>query len=464
MSASVPFSLVQLKKYIVINERVYDLQSFPHPGGMDILKPWFGHDGTAAFRLHHSTDILALAEKHFVGMIDASDPEWKKDVEEGKQKASAPSTVEGKRALLPPLAHVLNANDFRVAAEKVMDPPAWAYYDSGGDDELTLRENCEVFRRIYLRPRVMVRVDRVDTRCTLLGSNVPFPLYVTATALARLADPAGEVAIVRACHAAGNVAYMLPTLSSCSLDEMTAAGQSGQTLWFQLYVNPNRMLTADVTKKALALGCKALFVTVDAPQLGRRERDMRFKAPQKADLQKGDGNVRMEEGTSRALSSFMDPALCWDDLPWLVGLSQNIPLGLKGIQTGEDAVLAVRGGCRVIVVSNHGGRQLDTARSGAEALVEIVAALKEANLRHRCQIFVDGGVRRGTDIFKLLCMGADGVGIGRPVLHALASYGQEGVTRLLKMLQSEFEFCMASCGCRSLADINPSFLVFRQKM
>ncbi len=256
---------------------------------------------------------------------------------------------------------------------------------------------------------------------------------------------------------------MLPTLSSCSLDEMTAAAAPGQPLWFQLYVNPNRSLTEEVVRRAESKGCRALFVTVDAPQLGRRERDMRHKATLQPDLQKNDATVNKEQGTAKALSSFIDPSLCWDDLPWLMSLSR-LPVVLKGVQRGEDAVLAVRRGCKALVLSNHGGRQQDFARSGTEILIEVVEALKREGLREQCQLFVDGGIRRGSDIFKLMCLGADGVGIGRPVLHALAGYGQEGVLHVLRLLQAELEGCFAQCGCQNISQVNSSFVVQRARI
>jgi L-lactate dehydrogenase (cytochrome) len=383
MSVLVTFAAVVERDLIVLHGKVYDLRDFAHPGGLDILRPLFGHDGTAAFDEHHSRDFLALAQKHLMGTIDPTDEAWQRDV----KRAVPPRAVAGPappppaaQGSAPPLASMLNAADFRLVAEKAMSPSGWAYYDSGGNSEATLRENERVFERLWLRPRVLVNVKHVDTSCTLLGSRSPGPLYVTATALAKLANPEGEVAIVRACHRANNVVYMLPTLSSCSLDEMTAAAAPGQPLWFQLYVNPNRSLTEEVVRRAESKGCRALFVTVDAPQLGRRERDMRFKATLQPDLQKNDAGVKKDQGTAQALSSFIDPSLCWDDLPWLMSLSR-LPVVLKGVQRGEDAVMAVRRGCKALVLSNHGGRQQDYARSGTEVLIEVVEDLKREGLR-----------------------------------------------------------------------------------
>ncbi len=211
-------------------------------------------------------------------------------------------------------------------------------------------------------------------------------------------------------------------------------------------------------QRAEAGGCKAVFVTVDAPQLGRRERDMRFKAPQKSAVQEGDTQVDTSRGTANALSSFIDPSLSWSDIEWIAGVTR-LTLGLKGIQSGKDAVLAAQRGAKAILVSNHGGRQLDYARSGVEVLVEVMAALREAGLDRQITVFVDGGTRRGTDIFKCLALGADGVGIGRPALHGLAAYGEAGVVKTVTMLRDEFATCLMMMGCQGLTDIKAEMVV-----
>jgi L-lactate dehydrogenase (cytochrome) len=421
-----------------------------------VLEPYLGRDATAAFLSQHSLDMLAIVEKNLVGVIDRDDEEWKQEREAAKNRATDNGLL-ARRARLAPISHILNSRDMAQAAESVMDPPGWAYYASAADDEVTLRENEAAFGRLWLRPRVLVDVSKVDTSAELLGAPSSLPLYVTATALARLADPEGEVAITRAC-AKANVPYMCPTLSSCSLEEMTSARASGQTQWFQLYVNKDRAVTKDLLQRAETGGCKAVFVTVDAPQLGRRERDMRFKAPQKSNVQEGDRQVDTSRGTSNALSSFIDPSLSWPDIEWIAGVTK-LPVCLKGIQSGKDAVLAARRGMKAMVVSNHGGRQLDYARSGVEVLVEVMAALRTAGLDRQITVFVDGGIRRGTDIFKCLALGANGVGIGRPVLHGLAAYGEAGVVKAIKMLRDEFATCLMLMGCPTVADIEGEMVI-----
>jgi len=200
---------------------------------------------------------------------------------------------------------------------------------------------------------------------------------------------------------------------------------------------------------------KALCITVDAPQLGRREKDMRHKFEHEApDLQKKHtgGPVNKNQGTAKALSSFIDPSLSWKDIKWFRSITK-MAIVLKGIQCAEDAILAVQHGVDAIILSNHGGRQLDFGRSAVEILVEVMAALKSINAQNKIEVYIDGGIRRGTDIFKALALGARGVGIGRPTLYGLAAYGEEGVNRVLELLKEEFEVCMKLMGTPTIADI-----------
>lgn len=246
------------------------------------------------------------------------------------------------------------------------------------------------------------------------------------------------------------------------MDEMHAARQPGQTQWWQLYVNRDRELTKSVVQKAERLGFKGLFVTVDAPLLGRRERDMRNKAKMQADVQsKQKDKVPTNQGTTRAISSFIDPSLSWKDVPWLRSCT-SMPIILKGIQTGEDAVRSYAAGTDGIVVSNHGGRQLDHTRSGIEMLVEVMDALHAINADlDKFNVFVDGGFRRGSDVFKALALGAKAVGIGRPSLVGMAAYGAEGVDKVLQIFKDEMEMHMRLMGTPTIADMTPDMIITR---
>jgi L-lactate dehydrogenase (cytochrome) len=289
------------------------------------------------------------------------------------------------------------------------------------------------------------------------------PLYITATALGKLGHPDGELNLTRAAAKHG-VAQMIPTLASCGFDEIVDAARDGQQQWLQLYVNMDRSVTKRIVQHAEKRGIKALFITVDAPQLGRREKDMRqkFDAEDPAEQRKaGQGGVDRSQGAARAISSFIDPGLCWQDLKWFKSITK-MPLILKGVQTWEDALEAYDQNMAGVVLSNHGGRQLDFARSGIEVLVEVVTKLKEQRgltfPNDKFHLFVDGGVRRATDVLKAVALGATAVGVGRPFLYAFSSYGPEGVDRALQILRDEFEMNMRLLGAPTLKDVVPSMV------
>jgi L-lactate dehydrogenase (cytochrome) len=319
-----------------------------------------------------------------------------------------------------------------------------------------MRENHSAFHRVWFRPRVLVDVEHVDFSTTMLGTKCSIPFYVTATALGKLGHPEGEVILTRAAHK-HDVIQMIPTLASCSLDEILDAQQGDQVQWLQLYVNKDREITRKIIQHAEKRGCKGLFITVDAPQLGRREKDMRSKFTDPgSDVQSGH-ETDNSQGAARAISSFIDPALSWKDIPWFQSVT-SMPIVLKGVQRVEDAVKAAEMGVQGIVLSNHGGRQLDTAPSAIEVLAETMPILREQGLDSKMEVFIDGGIRRSTDIIKALCLGARGVGIGRPFLYAMSSYGQEGVERAMQLLKDEMEMNMRLIGCAKVEDLNPSLV------
>lgn len=324
-----------------------------------------------------------------------------------------------------------------------------------------MRENHSAYHKVWFQPRILVDVENVDLSTTMLGSKTSIPFYITATALGKLGNPEGEVVLTRAAHDHG-VIQMIPTLASCSFDEIVDARKGDQVQWLQLYVNKDRNITKRIVQHAEARGCKGLFITVDAPQLGRREKDMRTKfSDVGSNLQStGGDSVDRSQGAARAISSFIDPALSWKDIPWFQSITK-MPIILKGVQCVEDVLRAVEAGCDGVVLSNHGGRQLDTSRSSIEVLAEVMPALRARNWENRIEVFVDGGVRRATDIIKALCLGAKGVGIGRPFLYAMSAYGQAGVDRAMQLLKDEMEMNMRLIGASSIADLNPSLVDVR---
>lgn len=321
-----------------------------------------------------------------------------------------------------------------------------------------MRENHSAFHKIWFRPRVLVDVENVDTSTTMLGSKASIPFYVTATALGKLGHPEGEVVLTRAARE-HSVVQMIPTLASCSFDEIVDARQGDQVQWLQLYVNKDRSITKRIVEHAEARGCKGLFITVDAPQLGRREKDMRSKFSDVGSNVQASGGDKVDrsQGAARAISSFIDPALSWKDIPWFKTITK-MPIILKGVQRVEDVLRAVETGVDGVVLSNHGGRQLDFARSGIEVLAEVMPILRERGWENRIEIFVDGGIRRSTDILKALCLGARGVGIGRPFLYAMSAYGLPGVDRAMQLLKDEMEMNMRLIGAQRVEDLNPSMI------
>ncbi|KAG6840759.1 hypothetical protein C0991_004609, partial [Blastosporella zonata] len=366
-------------------------------------------------------------------------------------------------AARPPLDEILNLHDFEAIARLTMADKAWAYYSSAADDEITNRENHAAYHRIWFRPRILRDVTKVDWSTTILGQKTSMPVYISATALGKLGHPDGELNLTRAAAKHGLI-QMIPTLASCSFDEIVDDAQPGQVQFYQLYVNKDRAITQRLVQHAQQRGIKGLFITVDAPQLGRREKDMRmkFEAADPSEVSKaGSGAVDRSQGAARAISSFIDPGLNWNDLDWFKSIT-NMPLILKGVQCWEDALEAYDRGLAGVVLSNHGGRQLDFARSGIEVLVEVVDKLREkrglAFPNEKFQLFVDGGVRRATDVLKAIALGATAVGVGRPFLYAFSAYGPEGIDKALQILHDEFEMNMRLLGAKTIKDVVPSMV------
>ncbi|HZF11995.1 MAG TPA: alpha-hydroxy acid oxidase [Thermoanaerobaculia bacterium] len=350
----------------------------------------------------------------------------------------------------------INIFELETVAREKLTREAYDYYASGAHDEVTLRDNRAAYDRLSLAYRVMVDVSRRDLRTTVLGQPVAMPILVAPTAFHQLADPEGERATVRAAGAAGTV-MILSTLSNTPLEEVVAAASG--PVWFQLYIYKDRKTTEGLVRRAEAAGCRALVLTVDAPLLGRRERDVRnrFRLPPGIFvanvLPAGYGEVPSalgDSGLAAYVASLLDPALSWRDVAWLQSITQ-LPVLVKGIVRPDDACRAAEAGAAGIVVSNHGGRQLDTSPATIDVLPEIVDAL--AARGHRIEILVDGGVRRGTDVVKALALGARAVLVGRAVLWGLSYNGEAGVAYALKLLRDELDLAMALVGTPTVADI-----------
>lgn len=446
--------------WIVVHNKVYDVTEFldEHPGGSKIILKYAGKDATEAYEPIHPPDAITTnlpIDKH-IGAVDTTT-----FVKAVKEVTEADKRRQALMDARPPLDEILNLHDFEAVAKKILPEKAWAYYSSASDDEITIRENRAAYQRVWFRPRVLRDVTSVDWSTTILGQKSSLPVYISATALGKLGHPDGELNLTRAAGKHG-VIQMLPTLASCSFDEMVDAAAPEQPLFLQLYVNRDRQITKKYIQHAQKRGVKALFITVDAPQLGRREKDMRMKFvgdDAGAKVQEGQSDIKKNEGVARAISSFIDPSLSWKDIPWFRSIT-SMPIILKGVATPEDAILALEAGCQGIVLSNHGGRQLDTSRSGLENLIEIVAALKMRGPwpNPNFSVFIDGGVRRASDVLKALALGASAVGIGRGFLYAFCAYGQDGVERAIQILRDELEMNMRLLGAHHLGELVPEMV------
>ena len=346
----------------------------------------------------------------------------------------------------------INLAEVEARALERLTPLARDYYASGATDEVTLRWNREAYERIAVRPRALVDVSARDLSTTILGRRHPWPVIVAPTAFQRLAHPDGEAAVARAAAAEG-VTMTLSTLASTSIEDVAAAAP-GAPRWFQLYVFRDRALTAALVARAEAAGYEAIVLTVDAPLLGRRERDARnrFALPEgmtAANLAEALARVSSDgrdSGLCQFFASQIDPGFTWADLAALCA-STRLPVLVKGVLRADDATRAIEAGVRGVIVSNHGGRQLDTAIASIDALPEVVDAMAG-----RAPVLVDGGIRRGTDILKALALGADAVLLGRPILWGLVD-GEPGVRHVLQLLHAEFDLAMALAGCASRAAV-----------
>jgi isopentenyl diphosphate isomerase/L-lactate dehydrogenase-like FMN-dependent dehydrogenase len=347
---------------------------------------------------------------------------------------------------------LVNVADFeRVASEK-LDAGALGYFAGGAGDELTLRENVEAWRRWRFRPRVLTGGE-VSTEAELLGAPLSMPILVAPVAYQRLVDPEGEIGMARAAAEAGT-AMCLSTLATTRPSELATAAPSARR-WFQLYCFRDEAVTRAMIAEAVDSGFEAIVVTVDAPPGGNRERDRRtgFEIP--AGL--GVPSVAAAMGVERAVTieetfALMDFTLDWSDLEDLAS-ECRLPVLVKGLLTPEDAELAVAHGAAGIVVSNHGGRQLDRSLATGDALPEVVDAIGG-----RVPVLVDGGIRRGVDVATALALGADAVMVGRPALWGLAAAGAEGAKRVLDLLRAELELTLALCGCGTPADLGRAHL------
>jgi 4-hydroxymandelate oxidase len=370
---------------------------------------------------------------------------------------SAPTDV--RTASAPPL----NAADWEARARARMEPSAFDYFAGGAGDEGTLADNARSWSQWLLRPRALVDVGTIDTSVELLGARLAMPVLIAPMAFQRLAHPDGELATARAAAALGT-AMIVSTVASVSLEHIAASADAPR--WFQLYIYKDRGLARGLVERAERAGYRAIVLTVDTPVLGRRERDLRnrFELPAgivQANFETDHPLLLGRRGDDNPVdfaayaNTSLDPTLTWEALATLRSWTK-LPVLVKGVVTAEDARFALAHGVAGIVVSNHGGRQLDGAIPTARALPEVVEAVAGA-----VPVLVDGGIRRGADVLRALALGARAVLVGRPCLWGLAVDGEAGVHAVLDMLRQELESAMALAGRPSLASVDRTLVVAR---
>ncbi|KAK8992656.1 hypothetical protein V6N11_048728 [Hibiscus sabdariffa] len=349
-------------------------------------------------------------------------------------------------------AEPVNVDEFRELARQALPKMYYDFFNGGAEDQYTLRENEEAFRRITIQPRVLLDMSSIDLSTTVLGYNISMPVMIAPTSRHKLANPAGEIATAKAASAC-NTIMVLSLSSTCTLEEVAACCDAVR--FFQLYVYKRRDITAKLVQRAEHNGYKAIVLTGDSPRHGRREADIKNKIiiPELKNVE-GLLTTKFVNGGGSNLDSLAnstrDPSFSWEDIGWLKSITK-LPILIKGILTHEDAIKALEVGAAGIIVSNHGARQLDYCPATISVLEEVVHAVGG-----KVPVFLDGGVRRGTDIFKAMSLGAQAVLVGRPVMYGLAAKGEYGVRRVLEMLKEELEVTMALAGCSSVKEISRS--------
>lgn len=444
--------------WCAINGDIWDMTEFApsHPGGLEIILEYAGQDASKAYNEVHGPSLAAksLPSSARKGRIDESTitEEWKSKQVSNQEHTSHPDEK-------PDLAAILNTHDFEQAASKALSAKTWAFQSGAANDNLTHKANLSFFQRIFFRPRVMVGVSDPETSATIFGQKFSVPFFSSPAALAKLAHPDGELAMYRACHSRGTTIIGCNNASFSFAEMRGAVEDQTYPLFYQLYVNKDRKATEKLMKEVNDLHPVAIMVTADLPVVGKREADERvqldagYKAAKHMAVQAVQGDKK-GSGLARSTGSFIDPALNWKDIAWLKTLTDR-PIFVKGIQSAADARKALEYGCSGIYISNHGGRAADTAQPSILTLLEIQANCPE--VLEQMEVFLDGGIRRGSDILKAICLGASAVCLGRPFLYAVG-YGEDGVRHLVDVLKDELETAMQQVGIKSLSEAHPGLL------
>jgi isopentenyl diphosphate isomerase/L-lactate dehydrogenase-like FMN-dependent dehydrogenase len=444
--------------WVVLYGNVYDVTEFlpSHPGGSKIILSLAGKDATDEYDPVHPPGTLEehLKPEAKLGQIDPDSlPDAQAPAVEAEIAQDAP----------PPLESLLNLDEIEAEATKRISKKAWAYYYSASDDLQSKSFNNSVYRDILLRPRVFVDCTACDLSTTMLGHKVGLPIFVAPAAMARLAHPDGEHGIAQAAARFG-AAQIISNNASMTPEQIVAGAAPGQVFGWQLYVQNQRDKSAAMLRRINGMRehFKFVVLTLDAPVPGKREHDEKSNFDRGLTVEAGakPGEERRPGGGGVGQQLFFGTAsdLTWaTTLPWLAAHT-DLPIVLKGVQTHEDAYLAARYAPQVkaVILSNHGGRALDTAPPAVHTLLEIRKYCPE--VLSKIEVWVDGGIKRGTDVVKALCLGAKAVGIGRAALFGLGAGGQAGVERVLEILEAETATCMRLLGAKNISELGPRFV------
>ncbi|EPQ60684.1 hypothetical protein GLOTRDRAFT_31249 [Gloeophyllum trabeum ATCC 11539] len=453
-SPSVLMHSVRRSCWVIIKNKVYDVTEFlpEHPGGSKIILKYAGRDATSAYEPIHPPDALDknLPKEKHLGDLDTASAQQVAQASENKPKTKDELRIEQAQREKPPLSRVLSLLEMEDVARKVLSYKALMYYSSAADDEITYVENMRGFQRLFFHARVMRPVQTVDPSTTILGFKSSIPVFVSGAALAKLGHPLGEANITRGAGKT-NIIQMVSSNASLSYEQIAQARiHPDQVLFFQLYKNKDDTLAEERVKEAERLGYKAIFLTVDAITPGNRERDIRApyileaqeaEAETKGGVEKPrttaqvqeeeeeDGNINIM-GTAGALIASVDQNMSWE----------------------KDAVLAAEAGVDGILISNHGGISLPS--------IDVLYRLRKQrpDVFGKCEVYVDGGARRGTDVLKALCLGAKAVGMGRPFLYAQSAYGEAGVVKAVRILEREIVTAMKLVGASSVKQLVPEMV------
>ncbi|KAF2263300.1 mitochondrial cytochrome-like protein b2 [Lojkania enalia] len=459
--------------WIVLQDRVYDITSFlsKHPGGAAILLKQSGSDATTEFKKYHPLDYVNdLPPRSCLGAID---PNTFGSLTRRKDLEDRPSSEANTGQKIPHISLCVSCLDFEKAAKAVMPRKSYIYASTSANTGASLKGNIEDWERINFRPRVMRNVGDVNTQRSIFGHNSPYPFYISPMGTLGAIHPGAEPEMVKGAVRKG-IHMVVSTASTKTTEQIMRSMVEEQKrmnyasptrLFFQFYMPVNRERAVELMHMVKKAGYKGLWITVDTPVLGKRESDRVLQAEEAlsvglekqstSEWEVGGENAFAPAMGGRVVSGQLSPHTTWGDLKW-IRREWDGPIVLKGIQCTEDAKLALEHGCQGILLSNHGGRQLHTAPSSLMTLLEIRTYCPE--VFGKLEIFVDGGLRDGSDVLKALCLGATAVGVGRPYLYALAAYGSQGVERCTHVLYEELTTAMRLLGITSLNQARPEMV------